>query len=195
MFHLGRFRNLLAPALVLALAGSLAPGQTRPPANSQSSPAAAASSVPNALAQAEKGHCKENLPTLRRAMRSLPDKDMQFRVGMATARCAMGTGDSNVAIEALLLLRTQFPQDPEVLYTSAQLFSMLGNQAAQELVKTAPDSYQVAKLNAEALESQQRWDEAEAAYRKSSSSTPNYRTFISASRAFFSTDPLLRRPP
>ena len=166
MSHLRRFRNLLSPALALALGGSLASGQASPPANSQSRPAAAASSVQSALAQAEKGYCKESLPTLRRAMHGLPDKKMQYQVGMATARCAMGIGDGTVVIEALLLLRTQFPQDPEVLFTSAHFLSSLANQAAQELVKTAPDSYQVAKLNAESLESQQRWDEAEAAYRK-----------------------------
>jgi tetratricopeptide (TPR) repeat protein len=150
---------------VLVLGGSLAWGQASPPANSQSPPAAA-SAVQRALAQAEKGYCKESLPTLRGAMHGLPDKKMQYQVGMATARCAMGAGDGTVLIEALLLLRTQFPQDPEVLYTSAQFFSSLANQAAQELVTFAPDSYQAGKLNAESLESQQRWDEAEAAYRK-----------------------------
>lgn len=161
-----RFRNLLSPASVLALGGSLAWGQASPPASSQSPTAAAASSVQRALAQAEKGYCKESLPTLRGAMHGLPDKKMQYQVGMATARCAMGAGDGTVLIEALLLLRTQFPRDPEVLYMSAHFFSSLANQAAQELVKTAPDSYQAGKLNAENLESQQRWDEAEAAYRK-----------------------------
>jgi tetratricopeptide (TPR) repeat protein len=99
-------------------------------------------------------------------MHRLSDKEMQYRVGIATARCAMSTRDANVVIEALLLLRTQFPQDAEVLYTSAHFLSSLANQAAQELFKIAPDSYQVAKFNAEALESQQRWDEAEVAYRK-----------------------------
>lgn len=99
-------------------------------------------------------------------MHRMPDKEMQYRVAMASARCAMSIGDSAVVLEALLLLRTQFPQDPEVLYMSAQFLSSLANQSAQELVKTAPDSPQAAKLNAEALESQQRWDDAEAAYRK-----------------------------
>jgi len=152
--------------LVLAVAGSLASGQSSPPANSQSQPAAEANSVQLALAQAETGYCKESLPALRPAMHRLTDKEMQYRVGMATARCGMGIGDGSVVMEALLLLRTQFPRDPEVLYTSAQFLSSLANQAAQELVKTAPDSYQVAKFNAEALESQQRWDDAVAAYRK-----------------------------
>ena len=106
------------------------------------------------------------VPALRAALNRITDKEMQYRVGMAVSRCAMSIGDATVVIEALLLLRTQFPQDPEVLYTSAQFFSSLANQTAQELVKIAPDSYQVAKFNAEALESQQRWDEAEVAYRK-----------------------------
>ena len=151
-------RKALSSALVLALAGSLAWGQASPPAKSPT--------VPSALAQAEKGHCREALPTLRPAMQRLLDKKMQYQAGMTVARCAMSLGDAFVVMEALGMLRKQFPQDPEVLYLSAQLLSTLANQAAQDLVKTAPDSYQVAKMNAEALESQQRWDEAEAAYRK-----------------------------
>jgi tetratricopeptide (TPR) repeat protein len=166
MSHLNGFRHLLSRALVLALVVSLASGPASPQANSQSRPPAAASSARQALALAQKGHCKENLPVLRRAMHGMTDKELQYEAGMATARCAMGIGDGTVAIEALLLLRTQFPGDPEVLYTSAQFLSSLANQAAQELLTTAPNSHQVARLNAEALESQKRWDEAEAAYRK-----------------------------
>ena len=150
---------------VLALAIAQASGLAGPQANSASRPPTAASSVRNALAQSKKGYCKENLPALRRAMRGITDKELQYEVGMVTARCAMGMGDGTIAIEALLLLRTQFPADPEVLYTSAQFLSSLANQAAQQLLTTAPNSYQVAKLNAESLESQKRWDEAEAAYR------------------------------
>src|SRR5262245_27332276 len=108
MSHLRRCRNLLSPALVLALARSVASGQASPPANSQSRLAAPASSVPRALEQAEKRYCKESIPILRPAMHRLPDKEMQYRVGMATARCAMNIGDGTIAIEALLLLRTQF---------------------------------------------------------------------------------------
>ena len=99
-------------------------------------------------------------------MHRVLEKEMQYRVGMAAARCAMAIGEGTVAIEALLQLRTQFPQNPEVLYTSARFLSLLADQAAQELFKNAPDSYQAAELNAESLESQQRWDDAVAAYRK-----------------------------
>lgn len=163
---LRRLTNLLSPVLVLAAAGSLASGQTGAPAKSQSRPAAAVSPVQRALAQAEKGYCRESLPALQSAMHSLPDKKMQYQVAMAAAHCAMSIGNGGLALEALLLLRTQFPQDPEVLYISAQFLSSLANQAAQELVKIAPDSYQVAKMNAENLEAERRWEEAEAAYRK-----------------------------
>ena len=98
MSHWKHFRHLLTPALALALAGPLAAGQATPSA--QPRPAAAASSVQTALERAEKGYCKENLPTLRRAMRGLSDKKLQYRVGMATARCAMGAGDGTAAAGA-----------------------------------------------------------------------------------------------
>ena len=166
MSPLGRLRHLQLPVLALAIGGSLASGQAVPPAKSPSRPAATANPVALALAQAEKGYCKENLPALRHAMHRLPDKDLQYKAAMAAARCAMGMRDGTAVMEALLLLRTQFPQHPEVLYTSAHFLSSLANQAAQELATTAPDSYQAAKFNAQSLESQQRWDDAVAAYRK-----------------------------
>jgi tetratricopeptide (TPR) repeat protein len=166
MCRLRRFRNLASAALLLALAGSPASSQTNRPANPQLSPTAAANTLDSALAQAEKGYCKESLSTLRSAMHRVLEKELQYRVDMAAARCAMAIGEGTVAIEALLQLRTQFPQNPEVLYTSARFLSLLADQAAQELVKNAPDSYQAAELNAESLESQQRWDDAVAAYRK-----------------------------
>lgn len=42
----------------------------------------------------------------------------------------------------------------------------LANRASQDLVAVAKDSYQAHELEAEAFESQQRWEEATAEYRK-----------------------------
>lgn len=85
---------------------------------------------------------------------------------MAQARCGMGLEDADATVSALLLLQREFPNDPEVLYVSTHYFSQLANHAAQQLAQTAPTSAQVQKLNAEALESAEKWDDAIAAYRK-----------------------------
>jgi predicted Zn-dependent protease len=84
---------------------------------------------------------------------------------MAAARCAMSLNDTAAAVDALVLLRRDFPDDPEVLYVSARFFSQLANRAAQELAERFPTSPQVSTLNAEALEARRMWDEAIEAYR------------------------------
>jgi predicted Zn-dependent protease len=119
-----------------------------------------------AVTQAERGRCREALPVLKRHVRGLQDPQLRYRAAMATARCAMSLNDTAVVVDALVLLRRDFPNDPEVLYISARFFSHLANRTAQELAARFPASPQVAKLNAEALESQRKWNEAIAAYRK-----------------------------
>ena len=63
-------------------------------------------------------------------------------------------------------MRRDFPDDPERLYVTARFLSQLANRAAQELSERFPASIQVAKMNAEALESRRMWDQAIEAYRK-----------------------------
>lgn len=131
------------------------------------SPAPASSdAVQKALGLAEKGHCQQALPTLRRAVSRVTDKQLRYNVAMAMVRCAMSLGDTSATLDSLLLLQRDFPDDPEALYISTHYFSQLANQSAQRLARTAPASAQLQKLNAEALESQSRWDDAIAAYRK-----------------------------
>ncbi|HET9402944.1 MAG TPA: tetratricopeptide repeat protein [Candidatus Acidoferrales bacterium] len=95
-----------------------------------------------------------------------PDKDLRYRGLMAEARCAMSVQDTPAAVSALMALQSDFPSDPEVLYVCTHFFSQLANRAAQQLADTAPASPQVQKLNAEALESAEKWDDAIAVYRR-----------------------------
>ena len=84
---------------------------------------------------------------------------------MATARCAMSLDHMETAVEALLLLKREFPGDPEVLYTSTHFFSELASRSSQELAAKAPTSPQAQQLEAEALESQGKWDDATVQYK------------------------------
>ena len=80
---------------------------------------------------------------------------------------------SEAAVQALFLLRREFPHDPEALYISTHYFSEMGNRAAQELAATGPNSYQAHELEAEAFESQGKWPEAAAEYQKILEQNPN----------------------
>ncbi len=122
-------------------------------------------SVEQAIALVAKGHCQEALPPLKRAMPHLADKQLRYRAAMAEARCAMGLNQQSTAVDALLQLEREFPGDPEVLYITTHYFSELAMRASQELAAKAPNSYQARRLEAEAFESQGKWDEAAGIYR------------------------------
>jgi|SRR5690348_5156094 len=118
-----------------------------------------------ALDMADHGRCAEALPILKRSAQSA-DKQMSYRAALTGARCAMTLQSRSEALEFLAILARKFPDDPEADYISARYLSQLASETADHLAATAPNSAQVRKLNAEALESQGKGDEAIAEYRK-----------------------------
>jgi tetratricopeptide (TPR) repeat protein len=122
------------------------------------------SSTQKGLSLAETGHCREALPILKKAGPLTPDKQLKLRAGLATVRCALALNQTDSAVSALLWLNRDFPTDPDVLYVTTHAYSDLSTRAALQLAGTAPLSVQAHELNAEALESQGKWDEAAAEY-------------------------------
>ncbi|MBV9304191.1 MAG: tetratricopeptide repeat protein [Acidobacteriaceae bacterium] len=118
-----------------------------------------------AITLVENGRCKEALPLLKQSIPRLNDKQLKYSGGMAEARCAMALDEQAAAAEALFTLRREFPGDPEVLYISTHYFSQLAMRSSQELAAKAPNSYQARRLEAEALESQGKWDQVIGIYK------------------------------
>ena len=140
----------------------------------KSSPAAASSTVvEHAIDLAAKGRCQEALPALKKSLAQASDKQLEYRAAMATARCAMSLDQAQAAVNALWVLKRDFPKDPEVLYIMTHYFSQLATRAAQEMAAVAPTSYQAHELEAESLESQENWDAAANEYRKILEQNPN----------------------
>jgi tetratricopeptide (TPR) repeat protein len=140
---------------------------TTPTPAPKSAPAADfAATAAQAVGLAEKGRCREALPLLKKSIPHLSDKQLKFEAAMASARCAMSLDQVETTVDTLLLLNREYPHNPEVLYVTIHYFSELANRSEQDLVNSAPGSYQVHKLDAEGLESQEKWDEAAAEYRK-----------------------------
>jgi tetratricopeptide (TPR) repeat protein len=140
---------------------------------SSSGTASASSAVEHAIDLAATGQCPFALPQLRKSLPQISNKDLKYRAAMATAKCAMSLDQSETALQALFLLKRDFPRDPEVLYISTHYFSQLATRTSQELAAVAPSSYQAHELEAEALESQNKWDEAAAEYNTILSLDPN----------------------
>jgi len=115
---------------------------------------------------AESGRCPEALLYLKKDAAHAADSQLK-RTGEADGlRCALALDQEDSVAEFLQMLQHDFPNDPEVLYLKVHAYSDLSTRAAQKLLVTAPASIQVNELSAEALEAQEKWDEAAAEYRK-----------------------------
>lgn len=151
--------------LILAgLACGFAPSPAAAQTSSHASGTKAAPSLERGLDLAGKGLCTQALPVLREVAPQLKDKQLLYNDAMATARCAMSLHDTDAAVRALLVLNRDFPREPEVLYITTHYYSELAGSAAQLLAATSPSSPQAHELDAEAYESQEKWDKAQAEY-------------------------------
>jgi tetratricopeptide (TPR) repeat protein len=117
-----------------------------------------------ALALAQQGRCKETLPTLKRAASGSNLAETRKQAGVLGLKCAIAMDDRASATELLLALHKQFPEDPEILFIATHAYSDLSSRTALDLVRVAPQSTPARKMNAEALEMQGKWDEAQKQY-------------------------------
>jgi tetratricopeptide (TPR) repeat protein len=150
--------------------GSPKPAQT---GGASAGATASASSVEASIDLAAKGQCEKALPILKRSVGRISDKDLKYRAAMATARCAMSLDQTETAVNALTAMQRDFPNDPQVLYIATHYFSELATRASQRLAAVAPSSYQAHELEAEADESQGKWDDALAEYHEIMKQNPD----------------------
>ena len=162
-------------SLILSMAlSAVCYGQAPPKAKASPDTLSVRSSeqaVEHAIDLAAKGRCQEALPSLKPVISRPParqesGKQLEYRASMAAAKCAMSLNQAQTAVNALFVLKRDFPRDPEVLYITTHYFSELAMRASQELAQAAPNSYQSHELEAESFESQGRWDQAAAEYQK-----------------------------
>jgi tetratricopeptide (TPR) repeat protein len=126
-----------------------------------------------ALTLAEQGHCKEALPALKRALAGQGPAETRKKAGIVGLRCAMNIDSADISLDFLRSLNHEFPQDPEVLFVLVHAYSDLSTRVAQNLASTAPQSLPAHKLNAEALEMQGKWDEAQREYEEMIAKEPD----------------------
>jgi len=128
--------------------------------------AAAIAAGQSATQLAESGHCREALPLLKTELAKATSAVAQKRLGIDGVRCGMTLDDLDAALDFLRGLNRRFPNDAEVLYLSVHVFSDLSIRASHKLMRADPSAYQVHELNAEAMETEGKWKDAEAEYRE-----------------------------
>jgi tetratricopeptide (TPR) repeat protein len=85
----------------------------------------------------------------------------------------LASPSADSSLDFLRLLGHEFPDDPDVLFVVVHAYSDLSTRTAQQLGRTAPNSVPAHKLNAEALELQGKWDEAQREYEEMIGKTPD----------------------
>jgi tetratricopeptide (TPR) repeat protein len=140
----------------------------------QTPPSVSETVIEHAIDQASAGHCQDALKVLKKSATRVSDKQLKYPAEMAAVRCAMSLGDTETTVQTLLALNRDVPDDPQVLYISTHYYSELAQKAAQRIAAVAPKSNQAHQLEAEALESQEKWDAATLEYRQILEQDPKF---------------------
>jgi tetratricopeptide (TPR) repeat protein len=117
------------------------------------------------LSQADLGQCGQAYPILKRYFPDESDSKLRRLTGLSLLNCDLSSENLDAAFDIVQKLRMFYPDDPDVLYWSAELYTRLWNQAAGELMGKHPESYRVHQLAGEVLEAQGKSEQAIKEYR------------------------------
>jgi tetratricopeptide (TPR) repeat protein len=173
-----RVINLIAVAAALASAQSDAfvagleayRGGDYAAAEREFTRAASAGTEPNArallaLTLAATSRCKQAEPELEQALVTASGDVMKL-ASLALAQCRIADFRFDEAAAVIAKIRTKYPNDPDVLYLAARLEMRQWNDTIYHLYRQAPGSFRVNQISGEILETQGRFAEAAAEYRK-----------------------------
>jgi tetratricopeptide (TPR) repeat protein len=119
-----------------------------------------------ALARAATGECRQVIADLSREFERASDPDLARLAGIGLVQCHLSKNDFDAAAPVLASLQASYHGDADVLYLAARLHMRAWNDAVYQLYRSAPSSYRVNQLSAEVFETQGRYTEAVAEYRK-----------------------------
>ena len=122
-----------------------------------------------ALTKAATGECDAAIPDLAKDFSSGPQR---LPAGLALAQCHIAAKRFADAGVIIAQLEKEFPADADVLYVSANYHMKAWNDAIYRMYQKAPASYRVDQLSAEVFETQGKFTEAVAEYRKAVAKNP-----------------------
>ena len=125
------------------------------------------------LSNADLGQCTKAVPLLDPEFPALPQGKLQRLVGFALLDCLSATADAQHSLLIAGKLKQLYPDDPDVLYKSAELYLRLWSHDADTLIRTHPESYRVHQLAGELYEGQGKRDLAIREYRAALSENPH----------------------
>jgi tetratricopeptide (TPR) repeat protein len=172
-------------ARLLILCAAMLPAQTNPVAdgiaafqrgyyknarsNLERSPGDPRARLFLALSKAATGECDAAIPELAKGFSS---GDNRRLAGLALAQCHILAKRFAEAGVIIAQLEKEFPSDADVLYVSADYHMKAWNDAIYRMYQKAPSSFRVDQLSAEVFETQGKYTEAVAEYRKAIAKSP-----------------------
>lgn len=135
----------------------------------EQAPATAQSKIFLALTRAAMGDCMAVIDDLNRGFGVA---DTRRLAGLALVQCRLAAKQYAEAAPVIGQLEKDFPSDPDVLYVSASYHMKAWNDAIYRMYQRAPASYRVDQLSAEVFETQGKFPEAVAEYRKAIEKNP-----------------------
>ena len=122
-----------------------------------------------AFIKAATGDCDAAVPELTKGFASGENRRL---AGLALAQCHIAGKHFADAGPIVAQLERDFPADADVLYVSADYHMKAWNDAIYRMYQKAPSSYRVDQLSAEVFETQGKYTEAIAEYRKAIEKNP-----------------------
>lgn len=125
-----------------------------------------------ALARAATGHCPKTIPDLADRFQNSRNPDLARLAGLALVQCYVAQGETAKALPVAGQLEAKYPDDADVLYQAARLHMRAFNDATRRMFEKTPASYRVNQLSGEIFETQNKFTEAAAEYRKAIEKNP-----------------------
>lgn len=125
-----------------------------------------------ALTRAATGHCPEAIPDLTDRFQKPDNADLARLSGLALEQCLVAQGDLAKAIPIAVALEAKYPGDADVLYQAARVHMRAFNEVTRRMYEKTPASYRVNQLSGEIFETQNKFAEEAAEYRKAIQKNP-----------------------
>ena len=119
-----------------------------------------------AITRAAMGDCNRSVGELKLQASRNRDGEIRKLAGLAFIQCLLPHNEFTEIIPVLGDLQKAFPNDADVLYEAAKVYNKAWNFTIYDLFQKSPASFRVNQLSAEVFETQGKYGEAAAEYKR-----------------------------
>lgn len=125
------------------------------------------------LSEAALGQCVQAIPLLKKSFQASTDAKLRRLLGLSLVTCFEDQSELEEARETAQALQRSNPDDPEVLFHLAEIYSSMLNTTVDELLKKHSDSFRFHQIAGETLEAEGNYKQASKEYRRALDLNPS----------------------